>query len=54
MGFQQPPSTILFDYPHTQTTPLISPRIHQKMYKYLITWKINLRGLQQAPSEDEG
>ena len=32
MGFHQPP-TIIFDDPHTQTTPRISPHIHQKMRK---------------------
>ena len=33
MGFHQLPSTIFFDDLHTQTTPLISPHIHQKMRK---------------------
>ena len=33
IGFHQPPATILFDNPHTQATPLISPYIHQKMCK---------------------
>ena len=34
-GISPSPSTILFDDPHTQTTPpnLISPCIHQKMRK---------------------
>ena len=33
MGFHQPPSTIIFNDPPTQTTPQISPHIHQKMRK---------------------
>ena len=30
---QPPPPTILFDEPYTQTIPLISPHIQQKMRK---------------------
>ena len=62
MGFTNPPPPILFDDPHTQMAPQISPHIHQKRRKgcrndYIeafgaFYWakklfKENLRGLRQ-------
>ena len=59
-GISPTPSTIIFDDPHTQTTPQISPHIHQKMRKrcknnYIETFgAVYWATTPLPPSEEEG